>query len=163
MMGSAHSPKPRPYWHVDAKWVAGLLLASVLSLTLLVSSLVQMTAEEPALETLSLTMALLFSRHGLDDETEIAELRQQLRDSPTGSFQPFPGSSITIQETDLVGRSPREIRLALFRQLAQGIYRQEAMGQPALTQPPDGQTIPIDELGILVVFTLESHRTLQSI
>ena len=33
-MSSENIPKTRPYWHVDAKWVAGLMLAVMLNVTL---------------------------------------------------------------------------------------------------------------------------------
>ncbi len=74
-MSGQRASKQRPYWHVDAKWIAGLLLFFVLSAGLLVFNLVQITAEGPAVEMVSTAMALAFSQKGLDDETEIAEFR----------------------------------------------------------------------------------------
>src|SRR5688572_13330556 len=104
-MDLEHPLKPRPYWHVDAKWITGLLLAFVLGLTLLVYTLVQITAEDPAVDTLSMTMALLFSPQGLDDETEIAQFRQQLSANSEASLQPILGLQITIQATDIANLS----------------------------------------------------------
>jgi len=72
-MSGERRRKPRPYWHVDAKWIAGLLLLSVLGLGQLLFNLAQVTAERPAVETVSKVLALSFSPKGLDDETEIAQ------------------------------------------------------------------------------------------
>ena len=67
-------PRPRPYWHVDAKWICGLML--------LVFNLVVLTAEKSAVELLTLGLALMYSQNGLDDEAEVAEMRRRIEASP---------------------------------------------------------------------------------
>jgi hypothetical protein len=162
-MNPEHPPQPRPYWHVDAKWITGLLLTFVLSLTLLVYGLVQITAEKPAVDTVSLVLALLYSPQGLDDETEIAEFHQQLQASPDSSIQPIPGLKITVREQDIATLTPREARLYFFRQLAEPLYQQGAQGLRALADDPqirEGLALGIGPLGI---FTSEAHQQLQRV
>jgi len=151
----------RPYWHVDAKWVAGLLLLCVLGTGLLLASLWWVTAERPAVDTVSTFLALSFSPKGLDDETEIAQLRQTLRASPTGVVQPVEGLRVTVREEDIVGRSPREVRLYLFGQLAGPFYREGLDGLTAMADDPEVQRRIEQGVGPLVLFTAAAHRTLQ--
>jgi hypothetical protein len=81
-MNTSLPSRPRPYWHVDAKWVVGLLLLGVLSLTLLVYNLVQVTDEEPAVDALSLALALVLSPEGIDDPQSVELILEQIRSSP---------------------------------------------------------------------------------
>lgn len=160
-MNRAHAPNPRPYWHVDGKWSAGLLLLFVLGPTLLLYSLVQVTAEKPAVDTLTMALALSFSRQGLDDETEIAEMPQRLRASPGGSFQPIPGLRIVIHEQDIAGLSPRQARLSFFRQLAEPLYRQGPEGLIALADDPEMRKSMAGGAGPLGILSLQTHQSLQ--
>lgn len=153
----------RPYWHIDAKWVAGLLLVVVLSVTLLVFNLVQITAERPATEIIATVMATLFSRHGLDDESEIAQMRSALRASPDGTLQPIPGLPIVIREKDIAGLSPRQIRLYAFRQLATPLYRGGAAGLAAQISDPEARQSLAGGIGFLELFTLKTHRVLRRV
>jgi len=162
-MNSEHLPKPRPYWHVDAKWITGLLLTAVLSLTLLVYNLVQVTAEKPAIDTVSAALALAFSPQGLDDEAGIAEFRQRLRASPEGGIQPIPGLRIIIREQDIANLTPREARLYLFRQLAEPLYQQGPQGLVALADDPEMQESMVGGIGPLNLFTLATHQQLQRV
>lgn len=163
MSGDERPRNARPYWHVDAKWVAGLLLVVVLSVTLLVLNLVQITAEQPATEMMATTLATLFSRRGLDDESEIALMRQALRASPDGTLQPIPGLPIVIREKDIAGLSPRQIRLYAFRQLAVPIYRGGAAGLAAQITDPEMRKSLAGGVGILELFTLKTHQFLRRV
>ncbi|MGC8787331.1 MAG: hypothetical protein ACP5Q1_07905 [Anaerolineae bacterium] len=162
-MNSESVRKVRPYWHVDAKWVAGLLLVAVLSATLLVFNLVQLTAEQPATEIMATTIATLFSRRGLDDESEIAQMRLALRASPDGTLQPIPGLPIVIREKDIAGLSPRQIRLYAFRQLATPLYRKGAAGLAAQITDPEARKSLAGGIGILELFTLKTHQNLRRV
>jgi hypothetical protein len=162
-MDSEPPHKPRPYWHVDAKWITGLSLAFVLGLTLLVYNLVQITAEEPAVETMTMAMALMFSPDGLDADVDITQLRQQLNAAPDGSIRPIPGLRITIREEDIAGLSPREMRLFFFRQLAGPLYRGGVEGLKELATTPEMAESFEGGIGPLAVFTLETHQTLQRV
>ena len=155
------APRPRPYWHVDAKWISGLLLAVIAGLTLAAYSLVLATAEKPAVDTLSMALAVSLSGHGLDDETEIAVMRQRLEAAPGGQIQPIPGLNLTIRLEDLEGRTPRQARLALFRQLAEPIYR--TGGLTDLAMDPEMRAAVSSGVGVLSFFSLQTHQLLQRI
>ena len=62
----------------------------------MLSGLVQFTDEEPAVEVLTMSTALLFSPNGLDDETDIEIMRLVLALSPDGAIQPIPGMDISV-------------------------------------------------------------------
>jgi hypothetical protein len=162
-LNSEPSPRPRPYWHVDAKWIAGLLLTFVLGPTLLVFGLTQATAEEPAVDTLSMILATSVSRKGLDDETEIAEFRRILAADADGEIQPIPGLAITVREADLADRTPRELRLWLVRQLAEPLYQGGGEGLAELATDPEMRLAVGQGVGALSVFSLETHLLLQRV
>lgn len=151
----------RPYWHVDAKWVAGLLLFLLLGPTLAVYSLVKVTEEQPAVDALSMTLATAFSRNGLDDETEIASMRENLRASPGQVLRPIPGLRILVREQDLTGLSPRQIRLGFFRQLAELLYRDGSDGLAGLADDPEMRMNLSQGLGPLGLVNAQSHGSLQ--
>lgn len=156
-------PKPRPYWHVDAKWIAALLLTFVLGLTLVAFSLVQATAEKPAVDALSMALAVSLSGKGLDDETEIAEMRQRLAASPNGELQPLPGLNLTVREDDLAGLTGRQARLFFFRKLAVPIYREGGEGMAGLADDPEMRAAVSQGVGLLSLFSLETHLLLQRV
>lgn len=155
--------KTRPYWHVDAKWLTGIILTLTLSLSLLVFSLVSVTAEKPAIDTLTIGLALAFSQNGLDDEAGIAELRQALKLSPDGTIRPISGLKVVIREQDITGLTPRQVRLYLFRQIAEPLYKQGPEGLAALAGDPAMEKKMVEDSGALGFLTLKTHRTLNSI
>jgi len=154
--------KTRPCWHVDAKWVTGIILTFTLSLSLLVFSLVSITAEKPAIDTLTIGLAIAFSQNGLDDETGVAELKQALKLSPDGTIRPIPGLKVVIREQDITGLTPRQIRLYLFRQIAEPLYKQGPEGLAALAGDPAMEKKMVEDSGVLGFLTLKTHRTLNS-
>lgn len=160
-MGIEHTPKPRPYWHVDAKWISGLILAFMLSVTLLIYGLVQVTAEQPATEVLTLATALMFSPNGLDDESDIALLRQVLALSPDGTIQPIPGMGITVSAQEIEGLTPRETRLQFFRKWAEAIYPDGIQGLADLADDPELKAQILEGGAVFNVLTLPTHQALQ--
>lgn len=156
-----NSPKLRPYWHVDAKWMTGFLLAFSLSATMLISGLVQITAEKPAVDLLTLAMALMYSPNGLDDEADVAIMRRQLQASPDKSIQPIPSLRITVREQDIAGLSPREARLFFFRKWGEPIYWKGIQGLADLADDPEMKTQIVAGGGLFGVLTLQTHQALQ--
>ena len=61
-MSKQKSTKPRPYWHVDAKWITGILLVFTLSITFLVFNLGQITNAENGVDFLTLMIASVFNQ-----------------------------------------------------------------------------------------------------
>lgn len=111
----------RPHWHVDLKWLFGILAVLAISVSLIVGGLSMITRRTTAIDITSTTIALLFSPEGLDNESNIEIIRGQLTRG-VNSIQPFPGLDIQVTENDLEGKTPREIRLHIFRQIAEPLY-----------------------------------------
>lgn len=162
-MGKELASKPRPYWHVDAKWITGLLLVLAFTVTMMLYALVQITAEQPAVEMLTKAMALMFSQNGLDDPTEFTEISQRMRVSPDKTVQPIPGLRITVREQEIRGMTPREMRLYFFRKWAEPIYQDGVQGLAALADDPDLKSQIIQGGGFFNVMTLKTHQALQQV
>jgi hypothetical protein len=159
-MNTSLPSRPRPYWHVDAKWVVGLLLLGVLSLTLLVYNLVQVTDEEPAVDALSLALALVLSPEGIDDPQSVELILEQIRSSPDKAIQPVPGLSLSISEADLTGKSPREARLVVMRKVAVLLYRDGAAGLANQAKDEDMKAAIVSGGGVFNILTRKTHQTL---
>jgi hypothetical protein len=150
----------RPYWHVDAKWITGLLLILLLNGTFLLFILTQVTAPEQGIEILTVVLASSFSREGLDQKADIQIMRQKIAESPDGAWQPIPGLNIVVREQDIAGLSPREIRLWFFRQLAEPIYYGGQQGLANLATDPEMQKNMEGGIGPLGFISAETHGKL---
>lgn len=153
----------RPYWHVDAKWICGGLFTVVLIMTLIVSNLVTLTSEKVAVDSLTLMVASSFSRNGLDNTSEIDEVRTKIAASPDGAFIPLPGINIGVTESDMLGKTPRELRLWLFRQLVEPAYKK---GPEGIFEIMSNQKMKENLSGQLAIFNLinaKTHDTLKRV
>lgn len=155
--------KRRPYWHVDAKWISGLLLSAALGAALLVFNLVQITAEEPAVEILTLSLASMFNPEGLDQSGDIDTLLKALADSPNGSVKPVKELDIVVWEKDVDGKSPREIRNWFFRQWALPLYHEGPDGLAKLAEDPEMRADIRAGLGPLGWINAQTHQRLQRV
>ena len=162
-MNAGESSKPCPYWHVDAKWIAGILLLFILSATMLTSILTQITDEEQGIEILTIMLANSFSREGLDQEGDIEIIRENIAESPDGSWEPLPGLNISVREEDMAGLSPREIRLWFFRKLAEPIYYEGQDGLANLATDPEMRENMEGDLGPLGFINVGTHARLNRI
>jgi len=90
-MSTGKPRNSRPYWHVDAKWLTGLLLLALLNITFLVFILAQVTAPEQGITLLTVTLASSFSAEGggLDASGDVEIMRQKIAESPNGQWQPY--------------------------------------------------------------------------
>jgi hypothetical protein len=158
VMSSENTPKTRPYWHVDAKWLAGLVLAVLLNVTLVLSGLAQFTDQEPAVEVLTKSTALMFSPNGLDDETDIEIMRLVLALSPDGAIQPIPGMDISVRAEDIEGLTSRQIRLNFFQQWAEVIYQGGVQGLADLADDAALKEQILEGGAAFNLLTLETHR-----
>lgn len=164
-MSISKSFKPRPYWHVDAKWITGILLLLLLNITFLAYVLVQVTAPEQGISLLTVTLASVFSAEsgGLDASNDIEVLHQKIAESPNGEWQPIPGMKIVIREADIAGKTPREIRLWFFRQWAEPLYYNGAQGLASLMTTPEMQQSVEGGVGLLGFITAETHGKIQKV
>lgn len=162
-MNINESPKPRPYWHVDAKWITGILLLFLLNGTFLMFMLVQVTAAEQGIELLTVILAGSFSRDGLDQEVDMQIMHQKIAESPDGSWKPIPGLNIVVREQDIAGLTPREMRLWFFRQLAEPIYYEGEQGLANLSTDPEMQKNMEGGLGPLGFINAKTHSQLTKV
>lgn len=149
--------KARPYWHMDAKWIAGLLLIVTISATLALLALARVTNEQHGVKILTYAIAGFFSPRGLDDPGDIAALREKLKESPDHRFRPIEGLDLYITEADLA-KSPRQLRLDLFGQMAGPLYRQDEAEIGKFT----GGKSASETLGVAALLTRPVHDTIAS-
>ncbi len=159
-MNRSESAKPRPYWHVDAKWLTGILLLFLLNVTFLVFMLARVTAAEQGIDLLAVILANSFSKEGLDQEGDMEIIQQKIAESPQGAWQPIPGLNIVVRELDIAGLSPREMRLWFFRQMAEPIYYNGEKGLASLATDPGMQKNMEGDLGLLGFINAKTHTQL---
>lgn len=135
-------------------------MVCAVSLLVLNIGLVRITARRPAVDTLTMAMALLHSPSGLDDPKDIVDLQRQVEKNSAKSIRPMPGMRITLQADQIVGRAPREVRLAFFRKWAQPLYEQGATGLSALATDPQQKASILDNANLYDLMTLRSHVVL---
>ncbi len=155
--------RPRPYWHVDAKWLTGILLLLALNVTTLALILTLVTAPQPGIALLTTTLASAYSFEGggLDTAGDLDIVHQRIAESPNGEWQPIPGLRIVVREEDLAGKSPREVRLWFFRQLAEPIYQGGSEGLASLMTGPDAPEELESGVGPLGLISAETHARLR--
>lgn len=153
----------RPVWHIRVKWVSGLLLLPALLVTVTLYSLVQVTAEGPAVEAVATAMAVSLSPGGLDDPAGIEELKATALASPDGFIKPIPGLNMSLRASELEGRTPRELRLLLFRQLAEPVYREGAKGLTALAESEQMLQSMESGVGPIAIISADTHRRLEGV
>lgn len=115
----------RPSWHVDAKWVVGLVLVVLVAGVLAIAALWRLSSPGHAIDLTATAVAAALSPHGLDDPTDIAALDAELRASGAPSIDPLGLGLTEITSADLAERSPREIRLMIFRPLVERLYHDD--------------------------------------
>ncbi|MGH7196236.1 MAG: hypothetical protein ACREGJ_00535 [Candidatus Saccharimonadales bacterium] len=160
---SARAKKPRPYWHVDFKWITGLLLTVVLGVWLLVLVAYQITAPKPGIDITTNLMSSAFTREGQDDAKGLEELRAKIAESPDKTFRPFPGMPVAITEKDLE-LSPQQIRDKIFRQITEPLYYKGARGlAEEFTSDKAAQDKFVNDAGLISIISQERHRQLGDI
>ncbi len=161
-MSTPTSPKPRPYWHVDAKWLTGNVLIFLLNITFLLFVLVQITGPEQGINLLATTLASQFSFEagGLDAEGDIDIIRQMINESPDKQWQPIPGLEIVVRAEDIEGKTAREARLWFFRQWAEPLYYDGPTGLGDLMTDPAMKEGLAQGVGPLSIVSAATHGKL---
>lgn len=140
--------KNRPTWHINAKWVVGLVLLPVFAITFLAFNLYLLTNRENGIPASANLLSALYSPNSNIAESLIS-VRQTIEKSADKSFSPFPDKSIKITEEDLNKYSPEELKGKLFTQLAASIYDSD-------------ESVP-ETVGLLIAFTKTGHAYIQKI
>jgi hypothetical protein len=160
-MNTSGFSKVRPYWHIDAKWITGILLLFLLNITFLLFVFVQVTAADRGIDLLTITLASSFSRDGLDQEADLEIMHQKIVESPDGTWQPIPSLNILVREEDIRGLTPREMRLWFFRQLAEPLYYEGPQGLASLATDPEMRKNMEGGIGPLGFISAATHSKLQ--
>lgn len=152
---SPQKNQPPPPWHKDAKWICGIFLFLLLIPTLLSLNLALITSEKNATEIGATLIASAFSRNGLDDETELKQMKRQVLKN--GSVQPIPGLKIYITKKDFENGSPRQLRINFFKKFTEPLYREGADGLLNLATDPTMKKNIKEGIAPLLFFTKTTH------
>ena len=162
---TAKVKKPRPYWHVDAKWITGILSILVLMVTFSIYLLMQINNPKRGNPNLlATTMASVFSYEGggLDESGDVENMKEKIAESADGSYQPIPGLDITVRMDDIEGKTPREARLWFFTQMAEPLYNDGQQGLIDKMTDPDMKDEVSGGVGPLALISAETHSKLKS-
>ena len=152
------TPKARPYWHVDAKWIFGLLLGSAVIVLLWVDTAVRLTDRETAVPLLTRVVALQFSPDGLDDQADLEKVRGQWLASGQSELRPIEGMPLVLTREQVEMLPARELRLTLFRQMAEPLYDNGVEGFAAsISSDPARQKEFANDAKLLGLASHETH------
>lgn len=154
--------QPRPYWHVDLKWIFGILFLISLQLTILFVNLYVLTNEKNGVDISTHLVATAFSRNGLDDGSDLVAAKKQIAQSPDKRIYPIPkNKEVFITEEDLNTLSPREIRYKTFRKITEPLYKM-GLDEYASRFAPDQQSREQfrQSAFLLSVFTAKTHKAI---
>ena len=111
-------PDTRPYWHVDAKWIFGILLTISLSCLLILSTAHTLSSKENAPRIVATIIGKSLMHNNTVDTTEITKKIKQ----SGGKIHPIPFiPSITITAADLK-LTQDELSLKIFLPITNNIY-----------------------------------------
>lgn len=153
-------PDVRPYWHVDAKWICGILLLFTLFITLFLFALVKLTDEEHGPTVAALAIEAAFIRS--DSAVDIEEARVEIA-ARGGQIHPIPNfPSIVITEADL-SLSLRDLKLKVFKPITDEIYNNGIEATAAKYAPnPEARQQFINDAFLFKIFTKETNGNLQN-
>lgn len=151
-------PTVRPYWHVDAKWIFGILFSLSLIACLLLSVASVLTSKDRAPEIVASVIGMNFIRDGSID---IKEAEKKI-DQAGGAIHPIPYmQSVVITKADLK-LTPNEISLKVFLPLTKIIYDKGVEGAAdQFTKTEKQREQFINQASLLRLFTSSTHLALQ--
>jgi len=150
----------RPYWHVDLKWLFGIVAVFSVAALLTVIGLFRLTERERAIQIVSVGIASAFSPEGLDEAASIAEIQGILEEQPDGELQLIQDIDVFVRAEDIEGLSPRQTRIYVFRQIAEPLYDQGVDGVTELSQDPAIQAALRNDVGMIALLSAGTHRVL---
>lgn len=167
MPKARREPGTRPYWHVDLKWVCGILLVICLSISLGLHVVSKLTSRDVGVPLATLVVASLFSPDGLDSDEGLEEIKAEYAGlAPTEVIHPIEGQPVTITKHDLDTLTPRDLRLKIFGQVVERVYDDgvEALAEETAEETarsPDQQAEIRSEAGLFNLFSADVHQRLQ--
>ena len=154
-----NTPKTRPYWHVDLKWMFGILAFLSLWGALLMNAFATLTERQNATEVTSSFVSNIFKSNNVDVSATIAQLKAQAAFLPDDAVISLPNlPSVKITKSDLMTKSNEEIQKLAIDQLTGPIYDQ-GLDKTAsdLTQNTTEQKSFKQQAGILGVISKQTH------
>lgn len=173
MAESAGKTHPmRPYWHVDAKWISGLLLFALWSASLALLAVYLITRPAPAIDLAGRLLAAMTTGRSeasadvaapVDPagtmNADLAAFTAQVEAAGDAGLRPFPGVDAVITLEDLQGRTPQQVSLFLFKQVAEQVYWD---GAGAVAQDQSDESA-LSTLGLMALFTNDTHLRIKSL
>lgn len=147
--------KTRPYWHVDVKWIAGLIFTPVFAVTFLLFNLHQATNETNGIKMSSVVLEAMYAPAVMDSADKVEEIKNIIRESPEKALKPFPGIDVEITEEDINNYSVEEITERVFFELAKNIYEFDSA---EMKFNAEGKTDALSNLGMMAIFTRSGHQ-----
>ena len=165
-MSEATREPVRPYWHVDAKWICGMLLVVALGFTVLIFSLLCITDRGPAVDTLSRVMAANYRPGMLEQGGQVDLVRRQVESLIDRAISSLFGVTPSPADDNEAAQQPGPQAEAL-RPIAEAYYiggsraarRLAAESEPI---PQVARLVPEDE-GVWSFFTLRMHEILRRV
>lgn len=123
----------RPYWHVDLKWICGILFTFVLVGALLAAALTTLTRREVAvpvgasvLKNVLISFSERSEEHSegeiLNEEQKKQQFIEELRAQPGDPVQPIPHQPATLTRVELETLPADQLVDLLFYRLAENYY-----------------------------------------
>jgi hypothetical protein len=135
-------------------------LVPAISISILLSVFFKITEEKYAKETLTTVIATSFSQKGIDDETEIIELKKEMDILNVDSLEPIEGLSLTINRRDIEELSPRDLRLKFFSKISDILYYQDDEEMEKIVTDPKMRE-NIKDAGFITLISKEGHKKLE--
>ncbi|HEY66604.1 MAG TPA: hypothetical protein G4O02_18810 [Caldilineae bacterium] len=147
----------RPYWHVDAKWIFGLLLTGVLAVWLVLVGLWQLTRREAAIGLfVEAGMGLLYPAPPAAQAFD--EMLARARERPEATVQVM-GLRVPLKGREVVGLPREEAARRVFRRLGEVFYDEGPEGLARL-RLPDAEGMWGESSGPLGLFNAQSHQAM---
>ena len=130
----------------------------LLNICLAVAILYQITTPQMSNLIVTTTIASLFSPKGLDDPSDINQIRQQVK-----SNKPLvivPGINLNISGKEIENLSPRQTRLLIAGKLTANLYKQGSEGIANMADNIEMQKKIIEGFKFFNFFTEKSHKIL---
>lgn len=119
-MVQEHQEKPRPYWHVDAKWIFGILAVLFLALSLFSYTLKELTNKKNGVEIMSTLLATMYAGGDINRTTDFEEGKKKA--DANGNICPIPSMNICVNINEYEKFGAKEARLKFWRNMAEPIY-----------------------------------------
>jgi hypothetical protein len=118
-----------------------------------------LTSKGPATALMGRGIALNASKKGIDDATEINQLRRELKkQGGTLNLKKYIGFNVVVQEQDIEKLSPREVRFHIFQKVAEPLYTEGADAFIAQVRDRNARQEMLKHKDKMFFATAEFHR-----